>query len=602
MLNQQGYIDLLSDKNRDLPEMIYKHRQLYYGLSLHIDGVYPYFQCIRDPELGWINSNLMRVYPNCYCGAQYQFIFETFLFSRHPKEPEIIRQWRLSQYMPFQKAVFLQSIQMITGGIFQDSGYQINIENKEDNDYIWGNNFDGRDLVGYLSTNFQNICGDPNGVFVIIPKEASYATSSKRIEPKMHFIHSKWILWHNREEIVFQMEDIYWAVNAMGYFRFIEQGDKFVLHPEDAAYGGYFAHFLGYKPITVAGGQWNSQGYYDSWLDAGKSRADNFVKVVSAENMVDKDASHPWIISAADDCPECNGTGKYSYCAGCNSVIDDCSCDNKIPQLGTCSTCSGSGNISRNPGQWQIVPYEQMDRDTIKVISPPVDINKLITEKVRAAYDDIRKALHLYEIDEAQSGTAKEKDMESRYQFYMRIANDCFDRLLPDWLNTITSLRNVSSNGGVAVPTPGKYEIVKPSQFNLKTEQDLLDEQETLSKTSIPDFVKKFKLIDYIDKSYGGNALLKKMASMINRIDSQSVASTADLSVKVLNNAISNREWQLHEALPGIMMQIVDAKGEQWFLKADYDRIKTEIDTIFDTMKPIIPAIQPSSASERVVI
>lgn len=601
MLNIQGYIDLLNDRSYKIDALIFKQRQVYYGMSLHIDGVYPYFQTMSNPLLGWVSHNLVNVYPNCFGGLEYQYLFDTYLFSRHPREPELIRQWRLSQYKPFTQAPFLQVIQIITGALFQDSGYQLVIDDKEDAEYIWHNNFDGKDLVGYLSANFQNIAEDPNGVFVTIPGEPAYATTTKRIEPKIYFIHSKFIRWHNKNEIVFEYEGIHWAVNEMGYFRFIEREGKVEMHPDDVAYGGYYAHFLGKYPVVVAGGQWNSQGYYDSWLNAAKPIADEYVGAKSAEQLVNKEASHPFIVATSDNCPDCSGVGKVQFCTLCKSLECDCEQPNANLSSMNCSTCGGSGDISRNPGQWQIVPYAEMDRDAIKIVSPAVDINKFHKENNESIFEQIRKALHLYEIDEAQSGTAKEKDMEARYQFLSRINNDSYDRILPEWIETIIGLRNVTVSNGSIAPGHGGYTIIKPTQFNMKTEGDLLTEFDAAQKAQMPEVLLQAKMRDYGDKAYGGDRILQKKLEFICQDDIFAVTTPANISIEVLNNAGDNRAWQYHKQLPILLDTVVRLKGDDWFLMAEYQAIKDQVQPLFDAIKPVIPTIQPPT-NERVLV
>lgn len=604
MLSLKGYQDLLNDKNYQLPEYIDKWQKVFYGMSLHIDGVCPYYISLRNPALGWVESNFNRMYPPRYCGEAYQYIFDNQLLSRHPREPEITRQWRFSQYKPFTQAPFLQVIQVITGAIFQDSGYQLTIEDKDDNDYIWGNNFEGRDLIGYLSDKFQNIAEDPNGLFVVIPAEPYYRTTTKRIEPKVHFVHSRDIRYCPRakDEIVFRLEDEWWAINKMGYFRFIKEDEQFVLHPEDQPYGGYYAHMTNELPVVIAGGQWNTQGYYDSWLNAAKPVADEFVASKSAEQLVNKEASHPFIVAASEDCPDCAG-GKVRYCTGCSNNSESCNCgDDSHWSLRNCTECGGSGQISRGPGQWQIVPIEDMAKgDSLKIINPDVSINTFHKENNAELYNSIMRALHLDYIEEAQSGTAKDKDMETRYQFLMRICNDLFDRLIPNICNLITALRNVTSVNGSIKPAKQPILIVKPTQFQIKTEQDLLNEYDTSTKAGIPDFIRKAQAEDYVDKLYGGNDVLKKKTNIINQVDVFAVSSMADIQLALMNG-IDHRKFQLHIELSGILDQIIREKSPDWFIAATFDAVKAEIDKIFLAMAPPVVPMNETIVRDNVNI
>lgn len=571
-----------------LPPYVRTWQGVYYGLSLHIDGACPAFQDLRYNVRERIYTlNTKQTFPNNYFGADYQFIFDTYLFSRHPKEPEITRQWRMSQYKPFTQAPFQQVIQVITGAIFQDSGYQLSVEDTDDNDYIWGNNFHGKNLINYFVSNFQNICSDPNGVFIVIPKEPRYETTTPKVEPELYFVHSKYILWHSRDEIVFNYGELIWAVNSLGYFRFGKvEGKKEYVHLDEAQ-GGYYAHMMRKVPVIVAGGMWNAQGFYQSWLQPAKAIADEFVAAKSAEQMVNKEASHPYIIEANTDCPDCVNGQTETPC-GCNG--DSCNkCMGTGNILTMCGRCHGSGYISRNPGDHLVVPADQMDKQLIQLVNPNVEINKLHADTIKQLKKDMLEALHLHYIDEAQSGVAKDKDMETRYQFILGISDDFFDRLIPESVDAITALRNVRVEGENVMPTSVKKNIVKPTQFQIKTSFDLLNEYKEAVESKIPSYQLGALVEDYVDKQFGGNDVLKKKTWFINQSDKLANIPTTDIAVMLLNGAAEQRDWQYSVALPVMLDKIVRSKSDDWFIRAEYDAIDTLVQAEFNLMKPPIP-------------
>src|SRR5690606_27459953 len=140
----------------------------------------------------------------------------------------------------------------------------------------------------------------------------------------------------------------YW-VNTHTIWRlsYDAQSKKYFVAKQDAA--GYYAHMFARLPLTIAGGEWNTQGYYDSYFSKAKAAADDFVSSYSAAQLVDKEASHPYIVEASTDCPDCQGRGH---------VQRDCdTCPNGV-ELAQCGACAGSGQVSRNPGQRMIIPHE----------------------------------------------------------------------------------------------------------------------------------------------------------------------------------------------------------------------------------------------------
>lgn len=590
MLSLQGLLNLLNDKGYKEPQYLANWRRIYYGMSLHIDGICPAYRSLRFEGLRWGLGDL--VYPLGWGGMEYQILFEDQLFSKHPHEPEITRQWRLSQYKPFTREPFLKAIQVITGAIFQDSGYSIEIDNKDDNDYIWSNNFDGKNLVQYITATFQNICQDPNGVYVIIPEQSARETIDE-VRPQIHFIKSRYIKYHTDDELVFERGQLMWVANRFGYYRFQKDNDGNWKNMDDN--NGYYVHMLGYKPVITAGGIWNAQGYYDSWLQAAKPLADEFVGGMSGEQMVMKEASHPFITAAESNCPECNGVGKFQKACSCGDTCNLCAGQ---PILESCGRCHGTGSMSHNPADWQIVPADQMGNDLIKITNPDVSINKLHIERNAALKQAIMQALHLDVIDQAQSGAAKALDMETRYQFVSNINNDLFDRIIPRMIDAILSMRNVTVTSDGLRPITPVYTLVKPTQFQIKTSYDLLIEYTEAAK-DLPDFMLGEYLNDLADKQFGGNDTLKKKTRIITQMDVLSQKKDGDIQIIVLNNGVSIRQYQLHYALSSILDDIIREWGDDRFMRAAYEDIKADVDTRFDAMIPPPVAIQPEVIDEN---
>lgn len=594
MLSLPGIISFLNDRNRALEPYIVKWREVYYGMSLHIDGACPAYQYQRtSSELPY------WVFPKGYFGWQYQLIFDTKLLNRHPRENEVTRQWRLSQYKPFTQAPFQKIIQVVTGAIFQDSGYSIEVDNKDDMDYVWGNNFNGYNLPTYFADKFQWICEDPNGWFVTIPKEPGYATSTSKIEPSIYFIPSKDILYVTDDEIIFNAMDFTWVVNNIGYFRFVKENGgetSYIMYPPDEKFGGYYAHSFGKKPAMIAGGLWNTQGFYDSWLNAAKAIADEYVSSKSAEQLVNKEASHPFIIEASEDCPKCNAIGWVQWCKTCNSDQDSCSCENAGSvslEKRNCPACGGGGVISRSPGDRMIAPKEDMDKDLVKIVNPQVDINKFHAENNKDLYNCMMQALHLDYIEEAQSGVAKDKDMETRYQFVLSISNDLFDRLISGALEHILGLRNITASYGTVMPSKGTYKIIKPTQFQIYTSYDLMMEYGEANKSGLPAYQVQAVLEDYVDKRFGGNDVLKRKTCLINQMDILAGRSAADIQIILLNNGATPRDLQFSIQLPKILDTIVREQGAEWFIKQPYEAIEAQANEMFNDMKPVLPVIVP---------
>jgi hypothetical protein len=534
----------------ELTEMLQRWRDVYYGISLHTTGACPRF---RDAATGRL------VTPAGYFGTGYQYLFDNYLMSRHPRESEATRHWRMSQYRPLTKAPFGQITEIVTGAIFQDANYTIEMQDADDNAYIWANNFSGYDLAGYFANiGFRNMVEDPNGVFLRIPCTEQ---QSDKLQVDIWFINTKDIFFLTEDDIVFTHAGHTWWVDRQTIWRisYNAQQRQYYIANEDKE--GYYAHMLGRLPISIAGGEWNTQGYYDSYYSKAKAAADDFVSAYSAAQLVDKEASHPFIVEAATDCADCMGRGEVQQtCDTCPGGVE----------LTYCSTCGGSGQISRNPGQHVIIPQEQLkDGSPIQIINPDITINAHHRDVCKQIMELITEALHLQRVDAAQSGTAKAIDQERLYKFISNISNHIFDKLIYDTLKDIVAYRNVTVRDGVLHPAQYDFTLVKPSQFRIKTSADLLQEYSDAGNAGLPLFIRQRMALDFVDKQYSGDALMKKKAQLLTMMDVTSLLKD--------NGGVQNEVVRSYELLQGVD-DLVANKGAKWFVEADVAVLKAMLE------------------------
>lgn len=575
-----------------------RHKDVYYGMSLHTSGACPAYKDLATGR--WI-------FPPNYFGTDisrdslknpYQILFDFHLFSRYPRESEEMRSWRYSQYRPLQKAAFGQIMELLAGAIFQDSNYTIDIPDQKDNEYIYLNKFSGYDLMGYFATiGMKHMMEDPNGLFVRIPAKPYYEQTGERVEVAVLFAGSKDIIFHDKDNLVFayEHEGVGWWIDKTTIWRFYKdfKTKKWFIDPKDEK--GYYAHLFDKLPCTIAGGEWNTQegGYFDSFLDKAKPIADDFVATFSAAQMVDKDASHPFIIAQNDECSECHGTMQRQYCTTCNRCPDDgtCGCgENRHLDLFNCHTCGGSGTSNIYPGKWKFVPKEDFKDGGVRIVNPDVNINKLHRETVKELYEQLLKSLNIYNTDKSESGDAKAIDQERLYKFTSKISNHIFDKLVYDTIGDIIAYRNATSFSGVVTPAQYPFQVIKPTQFQMETSNDLLDKYEKGTKASMPNLIRKRMAEEYVDKAYSGDDVLKKTMAFINYYDSLNVYSIDELVSLRATGAATTDEIIISQKLPMFIETLVDTKGVEWFLKADYKEIeaaiKPDVDKALATRNP----------------
>ncbi len=564
----------LNDSVRKVPEHVQRWRDVYYGISLHTTGAAPKFS---------LPGRTGDVVPPNYFGEEYQQLFDKFLLNRHPRESEITRNWRYSQYRPFTKGPFQQIIEIVTGAIFQDANYGLTLSNADDNAFVWSNAFSGYDLIHLFEWLCQAIFEDPNGYFVRIPRQPYYDTTTQRVEPDVWFVKSKDILDASPDELIFQRKEYIWLVNRQAIFRYHERASssgvkEWVLADTD----GYYAHTFGYLPADPAGGPWNSQGFYDSWLTKAKAVADDFISSKSAEQLVDKEASHPYIVQAQIECPKCDALGEVQ--------VDCDECEGGV-ELVTCSKCNGSKYISTNPGERLEVPPELMKNKMVDIINPATEINKNHRDKVTALYRDLLEALHLVRVEKAESGVAKAIDQQRLHQFISKISNDLFDRLIHNTIRDVIAYRNVVAVAGTTRPRVYDFTIVKPTQFDIKTAMELLAEYNEGTKAAVPAYLRSRMLLDFVDKQFGGDDLLRRKTALIGQMDAVCAVSADEKQIMVMLGAISMRDCQFSARLPEILDGIVRDKSPDFLISTDYTALREEVNKRFEEMQPTVPLL-----------
>lgn len=561
-------LELLNKKVK-YPEMeakLKRFRDVYYGISLHTLGACPSYTSLRNGEC---------IKPPSYYGTEYQRLFEYHLLNAYERESTETRNYRYARYKPMTKAPFSTITDLVTGTIFQDGNYSIEIADEKDREYIFGNNFYGYDLVGYFANiGFRSMTEDPNGLFVRMPKYAFYETddTDKGLEIEVCFINTPDIKYLSHDVVIFHYKGYGWYIDEQVIYRFKydAKSKKYDLLERE----GFYAHMFGRLPVSVAGGEWNSIGYYDSFYDKAKAAADEFISAHSIKQFTDTNNSYPYVTEVSDTCPTCNGIGQIQIpCDTCPNGID----------LRTCNFCGGSGQQAADPAKRKIVPIEDMAKATkfIEITTPDTAINKVNADTTKELMRLLMDALNLITVEEAQSGVAKAIDQDKLFKFISKISNHLFDKLIYDTVTDIIAYRNVVTNDfGNVQPAVYDFKIQKPTQFQIKTAKDLLGDITESGLKKLPSALITEQLIDYTDKQYGGDEITKKKVSIISQLDPLFTNTQDEIESMTLTGDITPDVRKLHIYLPLILDGVIRNKDKEWFLDADYDTIKKEVDAL----------------------
>lgn len=570
---------------------------MFIGMSLHTSGAAPAFTDLsnkgliipssgngasllgggaNNPYNGYLNSlksigfeyNGFWILPPNFQGWDYHFVFDKIIFSRHPREDPDTRMWRFSQYVPITQAPCGLLTEVVTGAIFQDSNYTVAMTDNEDNDYIRGNNFGGFDLINYISNIlYKSIIEDANGYIVRLPKYSfTEQPEQGKVEVNVLFVNSKEIIFWSPDEFIFVKDGYGWYVNKQDIWRFSwdNEGNRFI-----AATEGFYHHGFGRLPISKAGGVWNPRGYWESYYYKAKPLMDDYLRSYSARQLIDKEASTPVIVEPNVDCPECSGRGQIQI------PCENCPPEQQM-QLHDCAGCHGLGKISRNPGEHLVLDREDFKAGVdIKFVNPDVEVNKNMRETCAELFAMIIEALHLSKVEEAQSGVAKSLDQERLHKFISGISNDLFDKIIPDTLRDISAYRNIQVDPNITDDDNSIYTIVKPTQFQIKTSEALLNEYKTATESFMPLFIRQKIALDYLDKEYSGDEVLKRKGSYIICTDPLAVRTAEEITG--LTGVVTAEQRVYSEMISQWLDAIIETRGDEWFIDADDEMIATDV-------------------------
>ncbi len=120
---------------------------------------------------------------------------------------------------------------------------------------------------------------------------------------------------------------------------------------------------------------------------------------------------------------------------------------------------------------------------------------------------------------------------------------------------------------GTLYPAQYDFTIVKPSQFRIKTSADLLQEYSDASNAGLPLFIRQRMAMDFVDKQYSGDAVMKKKAQILTKLDAYMLSNSNLPQEAARSHDILNR-------LDGLIQE----KGTRWFVMADIQHIRAVLE------------------------
>ena len=266
-----------------------------------------------------------------------------------------------------------------------------------------------------------------------------------------------------------------------------------------------------------------------------------------------------------------------------------------------CPKCKGSGEITAiHPGEAIVrsLPnseadpaYYAKDIPPIEYIRPPVeglDFQwKLVNEKIEMA----RQAINRKSSWTEASGESKREDKEDEYSQIQAVANQWFGDVLENVLYMVVKLRNPDKWRKL------KPEVTPPTDFQLKTAIDLIEELKLVREANAPASVYLAKVSEYVNRAYANNRIQRLKVELALIIDHLQVHDVETQNLLLANGSAELKDLVLSLNISKIidMKLLQDVNALDWSIIKWVAYIDAESSKITDAMTPTEPVIDPTT-------
>ena len=530
----------LSNKNLLENRLKDKYLSTYLSMTLFTRGIRPQYK----------NDKGNTVTPTNYL-PEYDPLFTEILY-RHPNEEDEIHQWRRAS-LRIEKAQepLLNAISRVSSVIFEKDNFEFSCEDESTHQYFKG-------IKQTIKDRYMSRVEDPNGVLCVIDNHDGIF-ENEPAQPIILFVPSKDIKSISKTSFVFEYNKHYHYLDANYYLRFDLQ--------ERLVFG--YKHEQNRLPFVQIGGK-KVEDYYLSDFQFFVGWAMDYLQQASDDKIILKNASYPIPIMAREECSTCSGTKRIKK--KCDSSCTTCSGSGCLE---SCSTCHGTGQIGYFPGRKiSFDPVTPGQQDKIKAselmyfASPPIEPATHSLQRLNNEKEGMEKALHVRNIDSAQSGEAKALDMADLTSATKEISDSYYDvwnyiiGIAVSWLNFNREV---------------DFSLEKPVYFEMKTTFELAQEYQEWVKMNASKAVLdkcKYKLIYSM---YPTDRVLLKKEELAMFVDVVYHDSIDTINKRSLDGSITEEQIKLHYTMYTTMDEYINRTGVNEFLLKPINELSRDI-------------------------
>lgn len=500
------------------------------------------------------------------------------LLSRRPNEEKNIFEYRVANY----EAITYGSMGRAINNLYRFlSGLSYTIQAIETLlKYIEQPVFDTLKFKAYMEQIvLTRMIEDPNGLLLWIPSGKGLKEQNKQVLVSPILVYSSDIIYFDQnycaiksnETVTYYDEEqkektgeVILAFDKLNFYKFIpieEKGNEITYNIKLI-----YNHNLNDIPATILGGNMCSEGYYKSFFAAYNAFGNEAIRQFSDWQAIMVTSAFPYREELATTCDN----------EGCiHGYIKDTVTFKDV----LCPRCHGIGKvINKSPyGVYVRQLPDKLNESTddfsvpsLRFISPDVGIIEYSGKSWEMLIEKAEKTLALNYINEAQSGVAKDIDREELYALLNKIGNNFFDNLM------LHSLQYI--NGYIDINNKETVSILKPFDFKIKSENDIITEISNLITNKAPYIFVAMSVNQLAKRKFDGNPLNMKIFEVVSLWDKLSIYNNEDKISMVSSGSVSDNDYIKSIYSYQLTMQLISEITQDSFMKMSFNEIYKRLD------------------------
>lgn len=515
---------------------------------------------------------------------------EDLLLKRRPNEAADVLDYRICNYESITYGSMNKAFDNLNR-ILTGMNYKLHITDEAVKDYLLTKNFKRTTFDGFFTKIYlKRMIEDPNGFLVWLPGGEGMENTSVPVEPYPVLLFSFNLIDWEDDYIVFLADEknliktierrktvvkegkVYYIITKTGFYKYKEIKNGLYELTEE------YTHNLGELPVIPLGGDYNADGFYNSFFEPYIAFGNESIRQFSDAQALSVMAAHPIREEFYMECEVQEVKAKK----GTNAKTLDGDDER------TYTTKTEVKPISRSPFDVIQRPIPDVDSEglggrvldaaipTVRFINQDIAYVKNAWESTFDLLDRGEDALHLNLGQSNQSGVAKEIDLLSHEDMLSKIGNQLLDAKQ-------TSARFIDAYINNKSYADAEVKLTKPATFRIKDESELMEELGKLKAGNAPAMLVSAVARELASLRFSGDEINQKIFEIIATYDPLFIYSISEKQGMVISGLTNKDDATKSAYYYTILLNISKEIGEAAFLESTNEALNEKFLSLVDS-------------------